>query len=57
MAISALFHVSFRHKADIAEFGLDHFQSGSLTRYDDFVRRNESREYCWHVRCYWRRLG
>src|SRR5262249_26850559 len=33
------------------ELGLDHFQSGSLTRYDDLVRRNESREYCWHVRC------
>ena len=34
-------NVRFWHKADIAGFGLDHFQSGSLTRYDDLVRRNE----------------
>ena len=28
---------AFGGKADIAEFGLDRFQSGSLTRYDDLV--------------------
>ena len=43
-------------KADIAGFGLDHFQSGSFTRYDDLVRRKKPDESL-HVRCYWRRPG